>query len=363
MIRDAGRRQAEGLSTQPTHHNVLREADALCCSFFNAAWDNLPDLRQYSWDDLRLVLTSTYYPGRPGEKKSMPAFSGAYYPPNVTRGKDTALGVSLFIQDYDNSLEEVIPDEFHLDRRSGKSTGRPKTRKIPVQDPVIMTEVMGQLQQKGIAAVAWTTWSHSPSWPKFRVVSPLAQPVSIDSWPQASEWALHWLGLDPFRRGLDIPVLHNPTALAFLSGSPDPSSITWVESSGTALWIPHQDLPTEPVASFPPGRSTMRDKSQGDETRWWTKYRVNGRPVDFQRLDLPSLLTSKGIKVGRPRAYKGGTKWRACCPWADEHTGGLDDDSAVIFQATGSWPIFHCSHSGHAHMGLRDLLEWAWGRP
>ena len=231
--------------------NPFQQTEDIRCSFFSAAWDNNPDPRQYSWDDLRLVLTSVYYPSRPGEKKSMPAFSGAYYPPNVTRGRDTALGVSLFIQDYDNSLEEVIPDEFHLDRRSGKSTGRPKTRKIPIQDPVNLTEVMGQLQQKRIAAVAWTTWSHSPSWPKFRVVSPLSQPVSIDSWPQASDWAIHWLGLDSFRRGLDIPVLHNPTALAFLSGSLDPTSITWAESSGSALWIPHQDIPTEPVASFP----------------------------------------------------------------------------------------------------------------
>jgi hypothetical protein len=35
----------------------------------------------------------------------------------------------------------------------------------------------------------------------------------------------------------------------------------------------------------------------------------------------------------------------------------------VLIHTPGTWPSFRCMHSGHAHMGLRDLLEWAWGRP
>jgi hypothetical protein len=319
-----------------------------------------------TWEQLKPILERNYRPRTPGDKRSMPAISPAFYPPGMTRGRDNAAGVGLLIFDFDNAADEAIPGEFHLDSRTGGPTGRPKTQKVRIADPVTMADVMGTLESFGIAALAWTTWSATPQWEKFRVLIPLARPVPVDVWERASELAVSRLGLDPFRRGLDAPVLHNPAALAFLPGSPDPATIRRAGTEGVPFHLTWDSLPAAPVQALAPwqaeavaGRQAARER--GDQ--WWTAYRVHGRPVDFQALDLAAILEARGIKVGPPRPFKSGTKRRACCPWAGEHSGGLDDDAAVLIHTPSSWPSFKCMHSGHAHMSLRDVIEWAWGRP
>jgi len=313
-------------------------------------------------------LARTYWPEIPGQKTTMPAFSPAFYPKGVLRGRDHASGVWLLILDFDNSCEEVIPGEFHLDSHTGKPTGRPRTRKIRIEHPVTMADAAAQLRSTGVTFIAWTTYSCSSDHEKFRVVVPLAALVPVDFWGVASEWALTHLGLDKFRRGLDLPVLHNPTALAFLPGSPDPASIRRTEAPGEHLAIPlnaviQGEAPRSPWAPWQNALLETRQAERDNGDQWWMAYRVNGRPVDFQSLDLASILESRGIKVGAPRPFKSGSKRRCCCPWAAEHTGGVDDDAAAVFHTPGSWPSFRCMHSGHSHLGLRDLLEWAWGRP
>jgi hypothetical protein len=121
-----------------------------------------------------------------------------------------------------------------------------------------------------------------------------------------------------------------------------------------------------PAPDLEPHQAAMlaeRQAARAAGERWFQPYRVGGRPVDFQTLDLASILQARGVKVGHPRPFKDGTKRRAHCPWAGEHSRGVDDDSVVLIQTPGSWPSFKCSHSGHAHLGLQDLIEWAWGTP
>ena len=273
--------------------------------------------------------------------------------------------MGLLILDLDNSVEEVIPGEFWIDR-DGKPTGRPKTRKVRIADPVTMDEVSAVLERAGVASMGWTTWSSTPEHEKFRVVIPLAAPVPVDLWPRASEWALAHLGLDPFRRGLDLPVLRNAAALAFLPGSPNPSTIRRAETSGQALLVSLDDLPAVPPPALASWQSAVVSERRAEKAlggHWWQAYRVDGRPVDFRSLDLVQILERRGIKVGPSKAFKNGSKRRCHCPWASEHSHGLDDDSCVIIHTPGTWPSFKCSHSGHLHMGLRDLIEWTWGRP
>lgn len=338
----------------------------LRCSFFDHAKDNQPKSKVLTWEQLKSILARVYSPGTPGDKRSMPAISPASYPLGVTRGRDFASGVGLLILDFDNAREEVIPGGFYLDGRTGEPTGRPKTRKVRIDAPVTMAEVTAALSASGVAAMAWSTWSSALEHEKFRVVIPLAASVPVDLWERASEWALTFLGLDPFRRGLDVPVLHNPAALAFLPGCPDPSTIRRAEASGALLAIPLDALPAAPLPTLAPWQTKVLEERQIQREQgnyWWQAYRVNGRPVDFQSLDLAAILEARGIKVGPSRAFKDGTKRRAHCPWAGEHSGGVDDDAAVIITTPNSWPSFRCMHAGHVHMGLRDLLEWAWGRP
>ena len=337
----------------------------LRCSFFDSAWDNQPRRWMGTWNDLKPILARVYSPGTPGDKRSMPAISPASYPPGVTRGRDFASGVDLLILDFDNCREEPT-GEFYPDKRTGEPTGRPKTLKVRIDVPVTMAEVAAALERAGVAFVVWTTYSCTPEHEKSRVVIPLAASVPVDLWERASEWALTFLGLDPFRRGLDVPVLHNPAALAFLPGSPDSASIRRAEASGDHLAIPLDALPAVPLSALAPWQTKVLAERQIQREKgehWWQAYRINGRPVDFQSLDLAAILEARGIKVGSARAFKAGTKRRAHCPWAGEHSGGVDDDAAVLIHTPGSWPSFKCAHSGHLHMGLRDLLEWAWGKP
>jgi hypothetical protein len=295
----------------------------------------------------------------------MPAISGAFYPQGKPRGRDNALGVSLLILDFDNSREEPT-GEFYADSNSGQPTGRPKVRKVCIDDPVTMEEVTAALERAGVASVTWTTWSCTPEHEKFRVVVPLTEPVPIDLWERAADFALGACGLAVFRRGLDLPVLHNPAALAFLPGSPTPEAIRRSRTSGTHLYISPDELPASWAPALAPWQAEVMESrvaewSRGE--RWFQAYRVDGRPVDFMHLDLVPILEARGVKVGPPRPFKDGTKRRARCPWASEHSGGVDDDSAVLIHTPGTWPTFKCKHSGHQHMGLRDLIEWAWGKP
>jgi hypothetical protein len=262
--------------------------------------------------------------------------------------------------DFDNERPEPIPGEFYA------GTGRPKTHKVRIPDPVTPVQVQAALQGAGVASTGWTTWSAKPDHPKHRWIIPLASPVPVDLWERFTEAALERLGLSGSRRGLDLGVLHNPAALAFLPGSPTPETIQRFGNDGHSLSIDLRALPPMPAPDLEPWQASVvaeRQAARAPGDRWFQCYRVNGRPVDFQSLDLTSILEARGVKVGAPRAFKDGTKRRAHCPWAGEHSRGVDDDSVVLIQTPGSWPSFKCSHSGHVHLGLQDLIEWAWGRP
>jgi hypothetical protein len=342
----------------------------LRCSFFEHARDNMG--RPFVGDvpALRGVLRKTYTP-RPGNtggtlKQSMPALNAAFYGAGQPRSVDTVLGVSLLILDFDNSRPEPT-GEFWPNPRTGEPSNRPKTVKVCIDEPVTMAEVVAQLRRMGLAFIAWSTWSSTPEWPKFRVVVFLAHAVPGHLWERASEWAVSHLGLEPFRRGLDLPVLHNPAALAFLPGSPDPASIQRAEGEGDLLSIPLEGLPLVAPPVLEPWEAAIVVERQAQKDRgehWFQAYRVNGNPVDFQTLDLVALLKARGIKIGRSKPFKvTGTKTRCHCPWASAHSHDRDGDDAVVIHTPGTWPSFRCEHSGCRTLGLRDVIEWAWGTP
>ena len=338
-------------------------------SFFGHARDNNPRLWRGSWPGLKTGLQRIFAPaaGNPGgtPKQSMPAICAAYFSPGSTRSRDAVLGVSLLILDIDNTREDQT-GEFYTDKATGQPSNRAVTVKVRVEQPVLPAEVMSALRHAGVASIGWTTWSNTFEHPKHRWVVPLAHPVPLDLWERATTLALTKLGLDAMRHGMDLPVLHNAAALAFLPGSPDPDSIQRFETLGAPLDIPLDELPDLPLATLSPWQTEIVQGRKADRIagqHWFKAYRVLGRPVDFQSLDLADLLVSRGVKVGKPRSFKSGTKRRAHCPWANEHTKGLDDDSVVLIQTPGTWPSFKCAHSGHQHLGLRDLIEFCWGRP
>ncbi len=350
-------------------HGPHSTSGILRCSIFEHAKDRMG--RPFVGDvaTLRGILRRTYTPrpGNPGgtPKQSMPALNAAFYRAGAPRGVDNVLGVFLLILDFDNSRPEPT-GEFWPNPRTGAPSNRPKTVKVRIDEPVTMAEVVAQLRHAGVAFIAWSTWSSTPEWPKLRVVVFLAHAVPGVLWERAADWAVAHLGLDPFRRGLDVPVLHNAAALAFLPGSPEPETIQRAEGEGDLLSIPLLDPQTTAAPVLEPWEAAVVAERQAERERgekWFQAYRVNGRPVDFQALDLVALLDRHGVKVGRSRAFKDGTKTRVWCPWASEHSNHRDGDDAVVIHTPGTWPSFRCEHSGHRLMGLRDVIEWAWGTP
>ena len=252
--------------------------------------------------------------------------------------------------------------------RTGLPGNRPRLRTLMVPQPVNFSEVQEALRAAGVDSYSWSTWSNRPDWPKFRVLVPLAHPVPADLWEAATEWILERLSFNAFRRGLDLPVLRDIARLNFLPGAPDPGSICRGRTDGDPLAVPLDRIPPAAVPALPvaPWQAAIQAERKAQVAggeRWWTAYRVGGRPVDFAALDLPSLLAGRGLKVGSPKPYKDGTKRRCTCPFGREHSGGRDDDSAVIILAPGRWPAFHCAHSHHAHLGLADVIGFLWGTP
>ena len=347
--------------------------NTLHCSFFRQAADNVPQTFVGNWPQLKKILERTNMPraGTSSEeaKKSLPAICAAQFRDGTTRAKTNAVELGLLFLDVDNTVEEVIPGEFWPDRRTGEPTGRPKLRKVLVDHPVAFDAIQAALRAAGVASYAWTTWSCRPSWPKFRVVVPLAHAVPADLWPAATEWALKHLGLSPYRHGLDLPVLRDVARLNFLPGAPNPASIRRAETKGKQLAIPLNRLvpsgvPAPPVPQWQAAILAERKAEREAGEQWWQDYiTADGYGVDFKSIDLAALLVARGVKVGRPQPCKDGLKWRCRCPFAHEHSGGIDDDSAAIFKMPEQWPSFHCSHSHHAHLGLQDVIELLWGRP
>ncbi len=343
----------------------------LCCTLFNGARDNQDRAWKGSWCDLRGILERTYRPapGTSGDemKKSLRAISGTRF--KGPRCCLNAMDVHLLILDCDNATE-IESGEFWADPKTGEPTRRPRMKKVMIPDPVTLEEVQEALWDAGVNAYLWSTWSNRPEWPKFRVVIPLAHPIPAALWPAAAEWALKHLGLEPFRRGLDVPVMRDVARLNFLPAAPDPSTIKRGETVGTHLAIPQDALKPAEVAPLPlhpwPWQGALhaeRKAAREAGEHWWKSYRVGGRPVDFKALDLAALLASHGVKVGNPKPHGGGVKFRCHCPWSHEHSGGMDDDCCVVIQTPGQWPSFACAHSHHAHLNLQDVIELLWGRP
>lgn len=333
-------------------------------SLFTHARDNHPRPWEGTWGALKAALGHPSCPalGNPGgdPKRSMPAICAASFRPGALRSRDGVRSIHLLILDVDN-VRAVPTGERH-------PTGRPMTQKEAIPDPVQPEAIQAALKAAGVDSIGWTTWSSSPTLVKHRWAMALQHPVeSVDLWPRVADALLDRLGLGAFRAGIDLPVLNNPAALAFMPGAPDPALIRWFATSGGPVRVPDlATLPAMPAPVLEPWQIEAVERRKAERAageQWWQAYRVNGRPVEFRGLDLAPILQARGLPVGPERNTGTAIKRRVHCPWASEHSGGVDDDCAVIWHSAAGWPGFHCSHSGHSHLGLEEIIAWAWGRP
>ena len=318
-------------------------------STFRSAEDAEPKPHTGKWSELSDLLSKRHNPetGRlQGMKKGMPAFSGTIFRENTRRACDTAETLHLIAFDFDNAVEETT-GEFFDEART-----RPKMRKIP--SPIIADpeEICALLTEKNVTHRAYTTWSSRPEWVKFRLVVPLKMPLTPSIYAAATEVAIRDLGLEKWRASIDIKVIRDTARLHFLPGAEPDQEVKFWRHDGEWFLIDTSTLEQITVPPLP-RNEYARPKISGDVD--WNSF-----GIDLNTLELGKLLEALGCNLGRERKLDdGGTKRRSTCPWGQEHAHGADGDDAVVMESPGKWPSWTCAHSGHSHMGLRDVLELA----
>lgn len=182
-------------------------------SFFNNALDNVPKRRQMPWPGfVEFVERPWQIPKAAtsdGAKKLMPAISPATFKEGATRGVANVEELHLIFFDFDNSAATQTADP---------KTGRAKRGKGRIDNPVRPEEVSIHLAAAGVEHLIHNTWSNSKDWPHFRLIIPLSKPVPPEKWDSATAWIIQHLGLGPFMRGVDLPVLKDVARLYFLPG-------------------------------------------------------------------------------------------------------------------------------------------------
>lgn len=94
-------------------------------------------------------------------KRDLRLWSPAYYGENAKRGSEHVIHLSCLVLDYDLGM--------------------------PVG------EAVGAWQE--YFHIVHSTWSHTPEKPKFRIILPLAEPVSTGDWHRVYEWAQERTGM------------------------------------------------------------------------------------------------------------------------------------------------------------------------
>jgi len=195
----------------------------LSFSHFNSASDNVPKRLDMTWPQTVAYIQAPRkpLPIAPGDdpKKGMAAICPAVFKPGTTRAVQNVVELNLFCVDFDNS-ESVSTGEFHLDK-TGKSTGRPKQRKVCISEPIRLADVSEALQRSGVDHLLHPSWSDTPAWPHFHLIIPLAQAIRPEHWDLATAWTIKHMGLEPFLRGVDLPVLKDVARIYFLPGGPN----------------------------------------------------------------------------------------------------------------------------------------------
>ncbi len=118
------------------------------------------------------------------QKASLPCWSPAIYTPAATRGIDGVTAVSCLVFDYDDGT----PPDVAL---------------APWEKHTVLLH---------------TSWSHTASHPRYRMVLPLAEPVPVEEWSGVWRWAEEQTG------GTIDPACKDPSRLYLLPALPTPHS-------------------------------------------------------------------------------------------------------------------------------------------
>jgi hypothetical protein len=146
-------------------------------SVFDGARDNAPKVVECTWELVQEILGPHRYCYQ--DKLSVPAFSPAEYDPGARRASSNVRGLWLFVADVDHVTQDVALD------------------------------VLGRVHRAGLAALAYSTWSHAGDPWRFRVVQPLSRRV------EPAEWPGFWHRMNAAYGGVCDPKCVDPARLYF----------------------------------------------------------------------------------------------------------------------------------------------------
>lgn len=280
-------------------------------SEFSSLEDNQARELSLTWDGL---LTQLRTPRPATHKKGVPLYSPARYR-DLKRAKVQVIDIGLFVVDVDN-----------------KQDG----------EPVLGRHVAKALAERELRSVIATSWSHTPEKPKFRVLIPLARPVSGLEWSTFAPAAVEAAGLAPFRHAFDQAALKNPACIYFWPSSPAGQPQV-VDFAGKALEV---QVPQAPSPA--------------------PKHKVHLLPTaprgggEYGTLDVAAWFQHHGlyIKASTTRAKM----HIVACPWRDDHTNpGEVGTGTAIFDGDGAtWPSFECKHDHCTGRRIHDVIA-LWG--
>lgn len=173
---DGGATSAPTGTATPTGNGSAAAPQTFEFSRFNSRSDNAPRAARLDWRGLCALLQRR----STRAQKDGPLLSGACYPTGTTRGNDGVSAVSLAILDFDDGTPQSEIEAGAASLNSGA----------------------------GAAAFIYSTYSHTPEAPKFRLVLPLTTPTIASDWPDV--WKRLALAFDgkPDRSAKDAARIH-----------------------------------------------------------------------------------------------------------------------------------------------------------
>jgi hypothetical protein len=127
-----------------------------------------------SWESLVWGFADKVVDATSRSKESLPGWSPAHFSGNV-RKKANVEHVFALALDYDNAWEEILTDGAH--------------EKHPLPPDEIVTVDAALAPWAGARAWTYTSYSHQPQWPRFRLVVPFARAVTADEYVIVWAWA------------------------------------------------------------------------------------------------------------------------------------------------------------------------------
>lgn len=158
-------------------------------SFFDGVTQTRPEVREFTLQQLADFFTPQILPIVKKENRTK-LFSMALYKSGTTRAKDNIDSLTGIVLDFDNKEKAKL-------------------------EP---SDITALLEDQRIIYFFYTTYSHTPTTPRWRLVVPFASPISLDQWEEVYKRFIAFLGDLP---GIDHPASKDAAHMWFIPYKPE----------------------------------------------------------------------------------------------------------------------------------------------